>query len=421
MRVYYRMGEKLQPFGDQAPAQWENILAVLSPEAAFAVLPENLRASDFLNHSGELRFCRLMLEGDKIGGHFHVPARQKQAAHDFSVVWWNGNLLFVDRDGFVQECVQRVLEMRPHKADGADNFLVDFLLVLIAGDLAYIQQLEERTSGLEQAVLNGKTESFINQMSMLRKELNRFNRYYAQLMDVASFLQENAADLLDASSQQRLGYFSRRIFNLREETQMLREYASQVSSEYQAQVDIAQNRTMKLLTVVTTLFLPLSLIVGWYGMNFVNMPELRWTYGYPAVAVLSLAVVLLCLLFFWKNGGCNPFRRAAPPAVGRRHCPPCKQGLYFWRYGLSASSGTALFLARDIPLKCFGSEGNMVPPLRPMAAKRHRGTPFSNALADKKSAPPQTSPGMLPRISLASISKFSPLCHANGSPPTHSG
>lgn len=301
MRVYYRMGEKLQPFGDQAPAQWENILAVLSPEAAFAVLPENIRASDFLNHSGELRFCRLMLEGDKIGGHFHVPARQKQAAHDFSVVWWNGNLMFVDRDGFVQECVQRVLEMRPHKADGADNFLVDFLLVLIAGDLAYIQQLEERTSGLEQAILNGKTESFINQMSMLRKELNRFNRYYAQLMDVASFLQENAADLLDASSQQRLGYFSRRIFNLREETQMLREYASQVSSEYQAQVDIAQNRTMKLLTVVTTLFLPLSLIVGWYGMNFVNMPELRWTYGYPAVAVLSLAVVLLCLLFFWKK------------------------------------------------------------------------------------------------------------------------
>ena len=67
---------------------------------------------------------------------------------------------------------------------------------------------------------------------------------------------------------------------------MLREYASQVSSEYQAQVYIAQNRIMKLLTVVTTVCMPLSLIAGWYGMNFMNMPELHWAYGYPAVIAL---------------------------------------------------------------------------------------------------------------------------------------
>lgn len=61
---------------------------------------------------------------------------------------------------------------------------------------------------------------------------------------------------------------------------MLREYATQICSEYQAQVDIVQNRVMKLLTIVTTIFMPLSLIAGWYGMNFSNMPELQWTYGY---------------------------------------------------------------------------------------------------------------------------------------------
>ena len=88
---------------------------------------------------------------------------------------------------------------------------------------------------------------------------------------------------------------------LREETRMLREYASQISSEYQAQVDIQQNRVMKLLTIVTTIFLPLSLLVGWYGMNFQGMPELSWTYGYPAVIAVSVLLAVGLIVYFKRK------------------------------------------------------------------------------------------------------------------------
>ena len=81
----------------------------------------------------------------------------------------------------------------------------------------------------------------------IRKELNQHNRYYAQMNDMVATLQENATDLLDECSSSRLQYILRRLNRLQEETQMLREYASQVSSEYQAQVDLGQNRIMKLL------------------------------------------------------------------------------------------------------------------------------------------------------------------------------
>ena len=191
--------------------------------------------------------------------------------------------------------------MRPHGADGADNFLVDLLLVLTRDDLMDLQQLETRLTNLEQAVLADETDKFIRQMSVLRKELNRENRFYAQLTDLASSLQEDAADLFDRRSAKRLGYFLRRVGNLREETQMLREYASQISSEYQAQVDITQNRVMKLLTIVTTIFLPLSLIAGWYGMNFTNMPELHWALGYPAVVFAAVLIVAGLILYFRRK------------------------------------------------------------------------------------------------------------------------
>ena len=52
---------------------------------------------------------------------------------------------------------------------------------------------------------------------------------------------------------------------------------------------------MQILTIVTTIFLPLSLLVGWYGMNFQGMPELSWKYGYPAVIGVSVLFLLLSL------------------------------------------------------------------------------------------------------------------------------
>ena len=68
-----------------------------------------------------------------------------------------------------------------------------------------------------------------------------------------------------------------------------------------AALDYNANRIMKVFTVVTTVFLPLTLIVGWYGMNFQHMPELSSRFGYPAVIVLSILVVVLSLLFFKKK------------------------------------------------------------------------------------------------------------------------
>lgn len=81
----------------------------------------------------------------------------------------------------------------------------------------------------------------------------------------------------------------------------MREYAMQVQDVYQSEIEIRQNDVMKFLTVVTTIFLPLTLIVGWYGMNFRYMPELMWKYGYPMVGALSVTVAGGCLWFFKKK------------------------------------------------------------------------------------------------------------------------
>ena len=209
-------------------------------------------------------------------------------------------MLIVDHDRVVANCLDAIRAMRPHNADGADNFLADLLLTLVRDDLTALEQLEERIANLEQEVLADNTDRFIHRMSAIRKEVSRADRFYAQLADFGASLLEEADDLFDKHSTRRMNYFLRRVEALKNETERLREYAMQVSGEYQSQVDIAQNRVMQLLTIVTTIFLPLSLIVGWYGMNF-DMPELSWEYGYPVVIVLAVVIVAVLIRYFKRK------------------------------------------------------------------------------------------------------------------------
>ena len=294
--LYYRFSDCLHHPLHAPPEGWEDMLAILTAEEyAAADIPVPLRLPEALS-MGEARYCRLMIGPDRIGGRLRVPAHQGNAACDVLFTWWQTSLLILDKCGLVRARMERL-----PPTGGPAAFLTELLLALAAEEPGRVQQLEDRTAALEQAVLGDETETFIEQMSELRKEFNRRGRYYAQLGEMAEALEERAADRFDQSGMQRLSCLERRARALREETQMLREYASQVCSEYQSQVDIAQNRIMKVLTIVTTLFLPLSLIAAWYGMNFEHMPELGWIYGYPAVIALSVLVVVVCLMFFKKK------------------------------------------------------------------------------------------------------------------------
>ena len=144
-------------------------------------------------------------------------------------------------------------------------------------------------------MLAGELEDFSAPMSALRKEAMAWYRYYSQLDDVACELRENENGFFSQEECGLFRLFGDRVIRLREESQLLREYCGQIQSLFQSEIDIRQNRIMQILTIVTTIFLPLSLIAGWYGMNFSGMPELRWRYGYPAIIAVSAAIVVLSL------------------------------------------------------------------------------------------------------------------------------
>lgn len=134
-----------------------------------------------------------------------------------------------------------------------------------------------------------------------RKALSALSAYYEQLSDMGETLQQDAAERGNERDSLLFGLFSDKAGRLYSTVQMMKEYSMQLREMHQTQVDIRQNEIMKFLTIVTTVFMPLSLIAGWYGMNFVSMPELKFPYGYAVVCIVCLLIVALEIWFFKRK------------------------------------------------------------------------------------------------------------------------
>ena len=149
--------------------------------------------------------------------------------------------------------------------------------------------------------MEGTLENFNHRMTALRRELAGWSRYYTQMQDMICEFEENENGFFGDIELRQFHMAEKRVDRLKNEAQLLREYGLQIRELFQAEIDIRQNRIMKTLTIVTTIFLPLTLVAGWYGMNFAYMPELTWAYGYPAVIAISLLIVAICLWIMKKK------------------------------------------------------------------------------------------------------------------------
>ena len=127
-----------------------------------------------------------------------------------------------------------------------------------------------------------------------------FKKYILRLLLFAVLSEETEEG--DPHVSRLFDHLTGRAQRLLSATEQEKEYALQLREMHQTQLDMRQNQIMKILTIVTTVFLPLSLIAGWYGMNFVNMPELTARHGYLAVCIVSAVCILVELVIFkWKK------------------------------------------------------------------------------------------------------------------------
>lgn len=188
-----------------------------------------------------------------------------------------------------------------------NNSSLDYILsllinTLIDGFFDTLQYLENKIISIEKELLKRDISSSLNLLIYsIKRELSLCKRYLENILYLVQNIQNIDEKILNIENWKYINNLENKITRLISTTQYLIENTIHLRDMYQSSLDFYQNRVIKLLTVITTIFLPLSLIAAWYGMNFKYMPELHSKYGYPIVIMISITIIIIFLIFFKRK------------------------------------------------------------------------------------------------------------------------
>ena len=258
---------------------------------------------EMLHSLGSIRYCKAELFKDCILGTIRLPQKneQKKAQLSFGFYLTGRKVFFVEDEGKLKAWIEKQTEMF-RDVDTPKQLLLRIMEHMIEEDTLYFSHMESELDKLEEEIIRGAGSNniFFTSLTKHRQKLSEFNIYYEQLIDIGELF--STSDFYQ-SEQDAQGWdrFMHRVERLQKHVHLLRENVLQIRELYQSMQDARQNKIMGIITVVTTIFLPLTLITGWYGMNFVYMPELQWRYGYLAVIMISVVIVIAEIIYFKKK------------------------------------------------------------------------------------------------------------------------
>ena len=239
---------------------------------------------------------------DSLTGTFQLPDRQNLKERDFRFAFAldEKGVVFIDDTGRAEQMIDAIRRTKRWRKPSLERFLYDFLEQIVDDDLAIMERYEAELNRIEDEIISGGKGDMVR-VNEIRSDMRVLLVHYEQIIDMTQELEENENGFFSEENLRYIHLFMNLLARRRDFAVSLRDYTMQVRDLHNAQLEVSQNRIMTLLTVITTIFMPLTLIVGWYGMNFRYMPELEWRFGYPIVIAVSAAVVVFCLILFKKK------------------------------------------------------------------------------------------------------------------------
>lgn len=240
---------------------------------------------------------------DSLTGTFQIPDRRnlQENAFCFAFALDEKGIVFIDDSGKAEQIISEIRLRKHWREPCLERFLYDLLEQIVDSDLEIMERYEQELSRIEDDILISPNKDHLIRVNEIRSDIRELLIHYEQIIDMTQELEENENGFFKEKNLRYMHLFMNRIMRRHDSAVSLRDHTMQVRDLYNSQLEASQNRTMTLLTVITTIFMPLTLIVGWYGMNFRYMPELEWRLGYPFIIAVSILVVVICLIIFRKK------------------------------------------------------------------------------------------------------------------------
>lgn len=210
---------------------------------------------------------------------------------------------FQERPGDVFDPVRGRIRLPKWRARrlGADYLAYALIDALVDGYFHVIERFGERIEAVDDQIIADPDPETLRSIRELRRELIFLRKSVWPMREVIAGLERTDSTLVTQQTRLYLRDVYDHTVQVIDTLETYRDMAAGMLDIYLSSASNRMNEVMKVLTIIATIFIPLSFIAGVFGMNFRNMPELEWGYGYPASLALMAGVALVLLIYFRRK------------------------------------------------------------------------------------------------------------------------
>ncbi|MCX6062325.1 MAG: magnesium/cobalt transporter CorA [Campylobacterales bacterium] len=206
-------------------------------------------------------------------------------------------------DELFSPVMQRIKTSKGHfRSMGADYLTYAILDVIVDNLFVLIDSLDETTLGLEDSLMADEpTRLTLIMIQKLKRELIQIRKFVSPLRELMAGMLRSDSELIHEKTHIYLRDVSDHAIRIIESIESYQNVLGGLLDIYISSISNKMNEVMKVLTVFASIFIPLTFIAGIYGMNFTDMPELHWKWGYPAIWGVFIMTTVGLLVYFKKK------------------------------------------------------------------------------------------------------------------------
>ena len=184
---------------------------------------------------------------------------------------------------------------------GADYLAYSLLDAVVDNYFVVLEKFGDRIESIETELIGTPTQTTVQRIYQLKREMIFLHNAVWPLREVVSALGKRESSLVKESTAPYLRDVYDHVIHVIDSVDIYREMLSSMLDMYLSSVSNRLNEVMKVLTVISLIFMPITFIAGVYGMNFKHMPELEWHWGYPAALLVMVAISILMVFYFKRK------------------------------------------------------------------------------------------------------------------------
>lgn len=184
---------------------------------------------------------------------------------------------------------------------GSDYLMYAIIDAVVDNYLSIIEAFGDKIEDLEDSIFNSDTDITASSIQAIKREVLKIRRSVFPLREVINRLDKTECKIIDKKTHSYLRDLYDHIVQVNESIDLYRELIWSLMDMYMSTISNKMNEVMKVLTIIATIFIPLTFIAGIYGMNFDNIPELHYKYSYFILWAVMVALFILMLIYFKKK------------------------------------------------------------------------------------------------------------------------